>query len=63
MSINLSPFFAKLILRLNPFCKVLVMCRGYGEDYGMFTELTWQDDKDLDFCDNESYPEFQLWIY
>ncbi|OIO48443.1 MAG: hypothetical protein CO042_00050 [Parcubacteria group bacterium CG_4_9_14_0_2_um_filter_41_8] len=22
-----------------------------------------EDDDYLDFCDNESYPEFQLWIY
>lgn len=39
----------------------MVMCRGYGEDYENLTELVWQDDKNLDFYDRETYPEFQLW--
>lgn len=37
------------------------MCLGYGEDFEQFTELVWQDDKDLNFYDRESYPKFQLW--
>jgi len=61
MEIPLSPFLAKLILRLNPFRRVLVMCKGYSDDYENFTELVWEDDKDLDFYDRETYPEFQLW--
>jgi hypothetical protein len=65
MAINLSPFFAKFILRLIPYRlshRILVMCRGYSEDYKNFTELAWEDDKYLDFYDGESYPQFQLWI-
>lgn len=62
MEISLSPFFAKLILRLNPFRRVLVMCKGYSEDYENFTELGWEEDKHLDFYDKEIYPEFQLWL-
>ena len=61
MEIPLSPFFAKLILRLNPFRHVLVMCKGYSEDYENFTELVWKDDKYLNFNDRETYPQFQLW--
>ena len=61
MEIPLTPFLAKFILRFNPFNRVLIMCLGYGEDYKEFTELVWEDDKDLDFYDQESYPEFQLW--
>jgi len=61
MEINLTPFFAKLILRVNPFHGVLVMCRGYSEDYENFTELVWEDDQYLDFHDRETYPQFQLW--
>jgi len=37
------------------------MCRGYSEDLENFTELVWQDDKNLDFDDKETYLEFQLW--
>lgn len=62
MAIKISPFWAKIILRLNPFKKLIVVCRGYNEDYENFTELVWKDDKDLDFYDKESYPEFQLWF-
>ncbi len=45
MAISLSPFFAKLILRLNSFSRILVVCKGYSEDYENFTELVWEDDK------------------
>lgn len=61
MEIPLSPFFAKLILWLNPFTRLKVMCRGYSEDFENFTELVWEDDKYLDFYDKETYPEYQLW--
>ena len=62
METKLSPFFAKLILRLSPFNRFLVVCRGYSEDYNNFTELVWEDDKDLQFYDRKTYPEFQLWL-
>lgn len=61
MEMPLSPFLAKLTLRINPFRRVLVMCKGYSEDYENFTELVWEDDKFLDFYDRETYPKFQLW--
>lgn len=61
-AISISPFFAKWILRYNPFKRVLVMCLGYGEDYELFTELCWDEDADLDFWDRERYTEFQLWV-
>jgi len=65
MEISLSPFLAKLILRLIPYTishRLIVVCRGYGEDCENFTELVWEDDKNLDFYDREVYPEFQLWL-
>lgn len=61
MEIPLSPFFAKLILRFIPYtishC-LIVACHGYSEDYENFTELVWEDDKNLDFYDRKTYPEF-----
>lgn len=59
--INLTPFWAKIVLFINPFVRLKVMCRGYNEDLDNFTELVWEDDKYLCFYDKESYPEFQLW--
>lgn len=62
MNIRIHPLLAKIILRFNPFSKILVVCKGYNEDYDNFTELVWEDDKDLDYHDKETYPQFQLWI-
>ncbi|MDO8499215.1 MAG: hypothetical protein Q7S66_00975 [bacterium] len=62
MEIALSPFFAKIILRLNPFNQLKIMCRGYSEDFENFTELVWSDDKYLEFYESKSYPEFQMWL-
>ncbi len=62
MAITINPFLAKIVLRFNPFRRILVMCKGYSEDYDNFTELVWKDDNDLDFYDKETYPQFQLWI-
>jgi len=62
MAINLSPKLAKIILRFNSFTRLKVMCRGYSEDLENFTELVWEDDKYLDFDDQEIYPQFQLWV-
>ncbi len=62
MAITINPFLAKIILRFNPFRRILVMCKGYSEDYDNFTELVWKDDNDLEFYDKEMYPQFQLWI-
>ncbi len=61
MAITINPFLAKTILMINPFKKILVVCKGYNEDYENFTELVWEDDKYLDWYDHETYPQFQLW--
>lgn len=57
--------FAKWLLWLEDQIPgyYLVMCRGYNEDEVNFTELVWEDDKDLDFLNTQDYPEFQIWIY
>ena len=61
MVISLAPVLAKIILRFNPLIRLKVMCRGYSEDFENFTELVWEDDKDLNFSDHREYPQFQLW--
>lgn len=62
MAITITPFLAKIILSFNPFRRILVVCKGYNEDYENFTELVWEDDKNLDFYDKKTYPQFQLWL-
>lgn len=62
MEITISPLIAKFILRFNPLRRVMVVCKGYGEDMENFTELVWADDSHLDFGNREEYPEFRLWI-
>ena len=54
-----------MILKIIPHRfshSILVMCRGYNGDPENFTELIWEDDKDLDFYDIETYPQFQLLV-
>jgi len=63
MGISLTPMQAKIILCINRSSRFLVVCKGYGEDFENFTELVYPDDRHLDFFDQESYPEFQLWVY
>ena len=65
MEITIHPFLAKIVLQLIPYRlsnHVLVMCRGYSEDYENFTELVWEEDKYFDFYDQKTYPQFQLWM-
>lgn len=63
MAIRVPAFLARFALWIQQFTGgYLVVCRGYNEDDVNFTELVWEDDKDLDFCDRQSYPEFQIWI-
>ncbi len=62
IEIPLTSQQARAILKHNNSPRILVMCRGYNEDTEQFTELAWPDDADLDFEDEVSYPEFQLWV-
>ena len=63
MAIRIPAFLARFTLWVQRYTRAyLVMCRGYNEDDANFTELVWEDDKDLDFCDRQNYPEFQIWI-
>lgn len=49
IEIPLTPFFAKFILRFNPFNRFKARCLSYGEDFEQVTELVWKDDKNLTF--------------
>lgn len=65
MEITINPFLAKLVLRAIPYRlshRILIMCRGYNEDSKNFTELVWEDDKNLDWRNKDTYPQFQLWL-
>lgn len=60
MDININPMFTKFILYLTQFTnKVIVVCKGYNEDYDNYTELVWDDDKDININD---YEDYRLWI-
>ena len=65
MKINISKYFVSFFLFLSksfPEDKFLVVCKGYGDDYELFTGLHWEEDKDLDFIQDEQYSDFQLWL-
>lgn len=63
MEIRIPAAIARFALWTQQFTGgYLVMCRGYSGDDVNFTELVWQDDKDLDFLSTQDYPEFQIWV-
>jgi hypothetical protein len=65
MEIKINKYFVRLLLYLSNFLPqnmVLVVCKGYGEDYELFTQLNWEEDNELDFVGDNNYKDFQLWI-
>lgn len=63
IAIRVPAFLVRSALWIQQFTGgYLVMCRGYNEDDANFTELVWEDDKDLDFFDKGNYPAFQIWV-
>ncbi len=37
----------------------VVVCKGYGDDWKLYTGLDWDEDKDNDFCE---YEDFKVWV-
>lgn len=65
MEININKYIVKPLLYLSQFFpenKFLVVCKGYGEDYELFTQLNWQEDSELDFVKDTQYCDYQLWV-
>lgn len=65
MKINISKYLVSFFIFLSksfPEDKFLVVCKGYGYDYELFTGLHWEEDKDLDFIHDKQYSDFQLWL-
>ena len=64
MTIKLNKNLVKGILYLTkifPENKVLIMCKGYGDDHEFYTQLSWNEDSDLDFVTDNQYYDFELW--
>ena len=62
MMIKINRYIAKIFLLMtNPYQNIIMVCKGYDEDYINYTELVWNDDKYLDFTEL-CYSDFQLWI-
>ena len=41
---------------------VVLVCKGYNDDYDLYTGLDWGEDRNLDLANDKSYEDFQLWI-
>jgi hypothetical protein len=65
MTLKIPGYFAKPVLYLTNFFndnKVILVCKGYDNDFDNYTGLYWDEDKDTDFsCD--IYEDFQIWIF
>ena len=65
MEIKVSRSLTKPILFLFYMLgcqKILLVCKGYGEDYYSSTELCWEEDKELDFKNDTQYNDFRIWL-
>lgn len=65
MKISLNKNIVKFFLYVSQFLpenKFLVVCKGYGEDNELFTQLNWQEDSELDFVNDIQYSNYQLWV-
>ena len=41
--------------------RLLLVCKGYGDDCEFYTGLYWSEDKNIDFFERY-YEDFRLWI-
>ena len=41
---------------------LVLVYKGYGGDYELYTELCWQEDHELNLIDDPAYEDFRLWI-
>ncbi len=60
--LSLHPDLVKLFLRLTAFFPekhIQVMCKGYDDDWELYTGLYWEEDKNLE---KEWYEDYQLWV-
>ena len=65
MEIKVNRFLAKPILfliKVFNIKRVILVCKGYGDDYELYTELCWEEDKDLDLFRDKVYQNFKLWF-
>ena len=63
--IKIPRLLAPIILWITQFFGdryFMLVCKGYGEDYELYTGLDWGEDKNLDFIGDKSYEDFRLWI-
>lgn len=66
MTVKLDKNLVKGVLflaQIFPENKVLVMCKGYGDDHELYTQLSWDEDNNLDFATDNQYYDFELWTY
>lgn len=50
------------LLFIFPKSEIILVCKGYGEDYDLFTGLDWEEDKELDFKNDFQYEDFRIWF-
>lgn len=62
IAIKIPPFSVRLFLRFLSFSRssnFLIVCKGYGEDWENYTEVGWDEEKDLDVG---LYKNYQIWL-
>lgn len=60
--ISIKQFMVKPVLWLTKFFndnKVVLVCKGYDEDWDFYTGLYWGEDKDCVFSE---YDDYRIWL-
>lgn len=58
--IKTNLLFARMFILLNPFEKLILVCKSYDEDYSNYTELVRRDDLYNVLLKN-NYSDYQIW--
>ena len=64
-SIKIPRLLSKITLWLTRFFDdnhVALACKGYDDDYDLYTGLCWKEDRSLDLIGDKTYGDFQLWV-
>lgn len=65
MKLTVSRILVKpilFLLKMIRYQKIVLVCKGYGEDYELYTELSWEEDSELEFKNDTQYQDFRIWL-
>ena len=65
VEIKIPRLLSKIVLWTTSFANdnyLVLVCKGYGDDYENYTGLYWDEDRAIDLIRDAVYEDFRLWI-